>query len=255
MANSEELKGKVAIVTGASRGIGRAIALAFVNSGAKVAIASRNKYGELDEVVKEIKALKKTVLAVPTHLGSNEALENLVAKTKQEFGRIDILVNNAATNPVLAPIIEIDERAWDQVMNINLKGCFLLSQKVAKVMIEQKGGCIINIASIDGFRPPPGLVAYSISKAGVIMLSQGLAKELGQYGIRVIALAPGLIRTKFSEALWSDKGKEAEQIERIAVRRLGKPEEIANVVAFLASDKASYLSGTTVVVDGGKLTY
>ncbi len=179
MANKTGLEGKVAIVTGASRGIGRATALALADGGAKVVIASRNKYGDLDEVAKELKALKKTVLAVPAHLGSNEALTNLIDKTKQEFGRIDILVNNAASNPLLSPLAELEERTWDQIMNINLKGSFLLAQKVAKLMMEQKSGCIVNIASIDGLRPANGLGTYSISKAGVIMLTQALARELG----------------------------------------------------------------------------
>jgi len=250
---NEELKGKVAIITGASRGIGRSIALAFANSGAKLVLASRNKYGDLDEVGNEIRKIGTPVLVVPTHLGKSEDLDNLVAQTQREFGRIDILVNNAATNPVIASLIEIEERTWDHIMNVNLKGSFLLSQKVAKVMIEQREGCIINIASVDGIRPESGFVPYSISKAGLIMLSHGLARELGQYGIRVIAVAPGLIQTRTSQAIWVDDEVRAERIRRTCLGRLGSPEEIANVVLFLASDKASYITGTTIVVDGGKL--
>ncbi len=250
---NEELKGKVAIVTGASRGIGRSIALAFASSGARLVLASRNKYGDLGKVADEIRKIAAPVLVVPTHLGKTEDLDNLVAETQREFGRIDILVNNAATNPVIAPLVEIEERAWDHIMNVNLKGSFLLSQKVAKVMVEQGAGCIINIASVDGIRLEPGFVPYSISKAALIMLSHGLARELGQYGIRVIAVAPGLIRTRSSEAIWGNEEIRTERIKRTCVGRLGTPEEVANVVLFLASDKASYVTGTTIVVDGGKL--
>lgn len=250
---NEELKGKVAIITGASRGIGRSIALAFANNGAKLVLASRNKYGDLDAVRNEIRGIGTSVLVVPTHLGKSADLDNLVAETQREFGRIDILVNNAATNPVIAPLIEIEERTWEHILNVNLKGSFLLSQKAAKVMVEQREGCIINIASVDGIRLEPGFVPYSISKAGLIMLSQGLARELGEYGIRVIAVAPGLIRTRSSEAIWVDEQVRAERIKRTCVGHLGSPEEVANVVLFLASDKASYITGTTIVVDGGKL--
>lgn len=251
--SNEALRGKVAIVTGASRGIGRSIALAFATSGTKLVVASRNKYGDLNKVASEIRGIGTPVLAVPTHLGMSEDLDNLVAETQREFGRIDILVNNAATNPVIASLLEVEERTWDHIMNVNLKGSFLLSQRVAKVMVEQREGCIINIASVDGIRLEPGFVPYSISKAGLIMLSQGLARELGQYGIRVIAVAPGLIQTTSSEAIWTNEEIRTERMNRTCVGRLGSPEEVANVVLFLASDKASYITGTTIVVDGGKL--
>ena len=248
-----ELDGKVAIITGASRGIGRSIALAFAESGARIVLTSRNKHGELDEVANEVRGITESVLSVPAHLGKSEDIERLVAGAKREFGRIDILVNNAASNPAIAPLIETEERTWDHVMNVNLKGCFLLSQRVARVMVDQREGCIINIASVDGIRLEPGFVPYSISKAGLIMLSQGLAKELGQYGIRVIAVAPGLIRTKYSEAIWGDEQIRREREKKTCLGRIGTPDEIANTVLFLASNKASYITGTTIVVDGGKL--
>lgn len=248
-----ELDGRVAIITGASRGIGRSIALAFAESGARIVLTSRNKYGELDEVANEVRGITESVLSVPAHLGKSEDIERLVAGAKREFGRIDILVNNAASNPAIAPLIETEERTWDHVMNVNLKGCFLLSQRVARVMVDQREGCIINIASVDGIRLEPSFVPYSISKAGVIMLSQGLAKELGQYGIRVIAVAPGLIRTKYSEAIWGDEQIRREREKKTCLGRIGTPDEIANTVLFLASDKASYITGTTIVVDGGKM--
>lgn len=248
-----ELDGRVAIITGASRGIGRSIALAFAESGARIVLTSRNKYGELDEVENEVRGITESVLSVPAHLGKSEDIERLVAGAKGEFGRIDILVNNAASNPAIAPLLETEERTWDHVMNVNLKGCFLLSQRVARVMVDQQEGCIINITSVDGIRLEPGFVPYSISKAGVIMLSQGLAKELGPYGIRVIAVAPGLIRTKYSEAIWGDEQIRREREKKTCLGRIGTPDEIANTVLFLASNKASYITGTTIVVDGGKL--
>lgn len=250
---TKELDGKVAIITGASRGIGRSIALTFAENGARLVLASRNKYGELDEVANEVRGISESVLSVPTNLGKTEDIERLVGEAKREFGRIDILVNNAASNPAIGPLIDTEERTWDHVMNVNLKGCFLLSQRVARVMVDQREGCIINIASVDGIRLEPGFVPYSISKAGLIMLSQGFAKELGQYGIRVIAVAPGLVRTKYSEAIWGDEKIRREREKKSCLGRIGTPEEIANVVSFLASEKASYITGTTIVIDGGKL--
>jgi len=248
-----DLDGKVAIITGASRGIGRSIALAFAESGTRLVLASRNKNGELDEVAKEVRDVTKSVLSVPTNLGKIEDIEDLVREAKREFERIDILVNNAASNPAIGPLIDTEERTWDHIMNVNLKGCFLLSQRVARVMVDQREGCIINIASVDGIRLEPGFIPYSISKAGLIMLSHGLARELGTYGIRVIAVAPGLVRTKYSEAIWGDEKIRREREKKSCLGRIGNPDEIANVVLFLASDKASYITGTTIVVDGGKL--
>ena len=142
---TKEFDGKVAIITGASRGIGRSIALTFAENGARIVLASRNKYGELDEVTNEVRGISESVLSVPTNLGKIEDIERLVGEAKREFGRIDILVNNAASNPAIGPLIDTEERTWDHVMNVNLKGCFLLSQGVAKIMVDQREGCIINI--------------------------------------------------------------------------------------------------------------
>jgi len=249
----QEFQDKVVVVTGASRGIGRSIALAFARSGAKLVLASRNKYGDLSEAAEEVRRTGAPVLAVPTHLGKSADLAHLASEAKREYGRVDILVNNAASNPAIAPLMEVDEGMWDHIMNVNLKGCFLLSQRIASIMIEQRQGCIINMASVDGIRLEPGFVPYSISKAGLIMLSQGLARELGQYGIRVVAVAPGLVETKTSEAIWADEKVRDERIKRTCIGRLGTPEEVANLVVFLASEKASYITGTTVIIDGGKL--
>ena len=233
------LEGKVALVTGGSRGIGRATALTFAEAGADVAISSR-KLPDLEEVAEEIKAKGMICLAVASHIAKIEESRTLVEKVKAEFGRIDILVNNAGTNPYGGPLIDAEEWAWDATMNVNLKGPFLLSQLVARVMREQGGGNIINIASAAGIRPS-ALHIYSVTKAGLIMLTQVMAKEWGQYNIRANAIAPGLVKTKFSEVFW--KGSPAE--DRIPV-----PEDIAATALYLVSDASRYVNGETIVIGG-----
>ena len=233
------LENKVALVTGGSRGIGRAIALTFAENGADVVVSSR-KLPELEQVAEEIKATGRKGLAISSHIAKAEESRNLVEKVKGEFGRIDILVNNAGTNPYMGPLIDAEEWAWDVVMNVNLKGPFLLSQMVAKVMQEQGGGNIINIASTAGINPSM-LHMYSVSKAAMIMLTRVMAMEWGKDNIRVNAIAPGLIKTRFSEALW--KGTPAE--DRAAV-----PEDIAGAALYLASDASRFVSGGTIVVSG-----
>lgn len=233
------LENKVALVTGGSRGIGRAIALTFAENGADVVVSSR-KLPELEQVAEEIKATGRKGLAISSHIAKAEESRNLVEKVKGEFGRIDILVNNAGTNPYMGPLIDAEEWAWDVVMNVNLKGPFLLSQMVARVMQEQGGGNIINIASTAGINPSM-LHMYSVSKAAMIMLTRVMAMEWGKDNIRVNAIAPGLIKTRFSEALW--KGTPAE--ERAAV-----PEDIAGAALYLASDASRFVSGGTIVVSG-----
>ncbi|MBI2909357.1 MAG: glucose 1-dehydrogenase [Chloroflexi bacterium] len=245
------LAGRVAIVTGGSRGIGRAIALALAEAGADVVVASR-KLPDLESVAGEITALGRRSLAIAAHMGRSEDIENLVSTVRQEFGRIDILVNNAGTNPVFEPLLKSEERAWDHIMNVNLKGYFLVSQAVARTMITQKKGSIINVASVGGLRPLIGLGIYSVSKAGVIMLTRALAGELGKYNIRVNALAPGVIQTRFSEALWGNPEILRRTVESSALGRIGQPEEIAGAALYLASDASSYVSGQTIVLNGGE---
>ncbi len=245
------LKGKVALVTGGSRGIGRASALAFADAGANVVVASR-KLADLEGVAKEIKAKGVKGLAVASHVAKLDDLKNLVEKVKSEFGRIDILMNNAGTNPYYGPIMDAEEWAWDTTMNVNLKGPFLLSQLIGRVMKEQGGGSIINTSSVDGLRAEK-LGIYSVTKAGLIMLTENMAKEWGQYNIRVNAIAPGIIKTRLSEALWKEPVVGEEAIKRTALLRLGEPEDVAKVALFLASDASSYITGTTIVVDGGEL--
>jgi NAD(P)-dependent dehydrogenase (short-subunit alcohol dehydrogenase family) len=243
------LEGKVALVTGASRGIGQAIALGLARAGADVALASR-KLPELENVADEIRKLGKKSLAVASHIGRMDEIGNLVSKVKDEFGRIDILVNNAATNPTMDAAIDIEERAWDAIMNLNLKGLFFLSQSVARIMREQGGGKIINISSMAGIRPGV-LPVYSISKAGVIMATKVMANEWAKYNIRVNTVAPGAIKTKFSEALYANPEISKTMMSTTPMARLGKPEEIVGAIIYLASDASSYVTGHVLVIDGG----
>jgi NAD(P)-dependent dehydrogenase (short-subunit alcohol dehydrogenase family) len=245
------LEGKVALVTGGSRGIGRAIALNFADAGANVVISSR-KLPELEAVSGELKAKGRRSLAIASHIAKPEDSKNLVQKIQAEFGRIDILVNNAGTNPYVGPLFKAEEWAWDATMNVNLKGPFILGQMVARMMKEQGGGSIINIASVAGLRAS-ALNIYSVTKAGVIMLTKVMAKEWGRYGIRVNAIAPGIIKTKLSETLWKDPVKGEKAAHATSLGRIGVPEEIADVALFLASDASRYVTGDTIIVDGGEL--
>ena len=244
------LEGKVALVTGGSRGIGRAIALSFADAGADVAISSR-KLPDLEEVAEEIRGKGRKSIALACHVAKIEDSKTLVEKVKSEWGRIDILVNNAGTNPYYGPLLDAEEWAWDVTMNVNLKGPFLLSQLVARVMREQGGGSIINIASIAGIIPSQ-LNIYSVTKAGLIMLTKVMAKEWGQYKIRVNAIAPGIVKTRLSEALWQEPAKGEEAARSKALGYIGLPEDIAGAALYLASDASSYLTGETIVVDGGE---
>jgi NAD(P)-dependent dehydrogenase (short-subunit alcohol dehydrogenase family) len=245
------LKGKVALVTGGSRGIGKAIVIGLAKAGADVALASR-KLPDLEEVAKEVKGTGRKSLAVAAHVAKLEEIDNLVKKVKGEFGRIDILVNNAATNPTMDQAIDVEERAWDSIMNLNLKGLFFLSQAVARVMREQGGGKIINVASVAGISPDL-LPIYSISKAGVIMATKVMAQQWAQYNIRVNAIAPGLTKTRFSEALWGNQDILQGAMLGIPLRRVAEPEEMVGAVIFLASDASSYVTGQVIAVDGGAI--
>src|SRR4030042_1421941 len=247
--NEFSLKGKVALVTGGSRGIGRAVAIGLANAGADIALASR-KLPDLEEVAKEIKGSKGKCVAIAAHVGRIDEINNLVDKVKEEFGRIDILVNNAATNPTMDQAIDVDERAWDSIMNLNLKGLFFISQAAARIMREKGGGKIINVASVAGITPDV-LPIYSISKAGVIMATKVMAQQWAQYNIRVNAIAPGLTKTRFSEALWGNQDILQGALLGTPLRRVAEPEEMVGAVVFLASDASSYVTGQVLPEDGG----
>ena len=244
------LPGKVALVTGASRGIGRAIALGLAEAGAGVMICSR-KLPDLEKVADEIRSLGRKSLAVSAHVGRMEEITRLVGTAKEEFGRIDILVNNAGTGPGM-PIMDVDERFWDAVMNLNLKGLVFLSQAVARIMKEYGGGRIINIASMDAFRPELNGGVYAMSKAGVVMATKVMAREWAQYNIRVNAIAPGNVHTRLGDSRWVVAPEcEVEMIKRTPMARIADPEEMASIAIYLASDASSYMTGETVLVDGG----
>ena len=243
------LKDKVAIVTGASRGIGRAIAEVFVREGAKVVICGR-KQETLDAVAREI---GPSVKAVACHIGKMDQIRNLVDSAVRQFGRIDIFVNNAATNIAQGPCLEVDEGQFDKMVEVNLKSAFLLVKLVAPGMCERGSGSIINVASVAGLRPQPDGLLYSMTKAALIMMTQCYARELGPKGVRVNAIAPGLIQTVLSEYYWKDETRKAEIIGRQPLRHLGQPSEVAEVALLLASDRGSFMTGQTLVVDGGAL--
>jgi NAD(P)-dependent dehydrogenase (short-subunit alcohol dehydrogenase family) len=243
------LKDKVALVTGASRGIGEAIAVGLAQAGADLAIASR-KLPDLEKVGEEIKKLGRKCLPVQAHLGKLEEINQFVKRVLEDFGKIDILVNNAATNPTMAQAIDVDERAWDSIMNLNLKGLFFLSQAVAKVMKEKGGGKIINVSSAAGTTPDL-LPLYSISKAGVNMATKVMAQQWAQYNIRVNAIAPGLTKTRFSEALWKNPDILKMAMFKTPLRRPADPVEMVGAIIYLASDASSYVTGQIIGVDGG----
>ncbi len=244
------LEGKVALITGGSRGIGKAIALTFADAGADIAISSR-KQAALDEVAIEIRAKGRRALAVTAHNREPEDLRQLIEKVKAEFGRIDILVNNAATNPIMAALVDTDEKAFDTIMNTNLKGYFLLSQMAARMMIEQGGGNILNISSIGGVTPDKGLGVYCISKAAINMLTRALALELGEYNIRVNALAPGVVQTRFSQPLWSNEPLMQQEMQHMPIKRMAQPEEVAQMALTMVSGASAYITGQIIVMDGG----
>lgn len=242
-----KLKDKVAIVTGASRGIGRAIAEAFAREGASVVICGR-KQEVLDQVAQEIGPQARPVAC---HVGRPEQIQNLVDSTIREFGKIDILVNNAATNIAQEPCLDVDDAKFDKMVDINLKSAFRLIRQVAPGMCNRGSGAIINIASISGLRPQYYGLLYSMTKAALIMMTQSYALELGPKGVRVNAIAPGLIQTVLSEYYWRDEKQLEKVISKQPIQHIGQSAEIAEVAVLLASDGSSYMTGQTIVVDGG----
>jgi dehydrogenase/reductase SDR family protein 4 len=244
------LEGKVALITGASRGIGKAVTLALADAGADVAIASR-KLPDLQKVGDNVRAFGKKCLEVTAHARKPEELANLVEKVMAEYGRIDILVNNAATNPAMGPIVDTDDSVFDRIMETNLKGYFVLSKLVGKVMRDQKSGNIINISSAGGVSPAQGLGPYCISKAGINMLTKAMALEMGPYNVRVNAIAPRIVKTDFSKALWTNEKLMEMEYKLTPLKVVATPEEIAQVALFLASSATNYMTGHVMVINGG----
>ena len=244
------LEGKVAIVTGSSKGIGKSIALGLAQKGAQVVISSREQEA-CDEVVKEFSEEGLKAIGITCHVGEEDQRKNLVDETVNLFGRIDILVNNAAINPVFGPIENVDPVIFDKIMDVNVKAPWALSNLVLPVMQQINSGSIINIASVEALTPGLGLGLYSTSKAAILMLTKNQAKEWGPYGIRVNAICPGLIQTKFSAALWTNEKLLSKVEKTIPSRRMGQPEEMMGMACLLASDAGSYMTGGVYTADGG----
>ncbi|MCB9161030.1 MAG: glucose 1-dehydrogenase [Caldilineaceae bacterium] len=250
--NPFDLTGKVALVTGASRGIGAAVAQAFAQAGAQVVLASR-KQEPLDALAAEIRAAGGTALAVAAHTGDDAAVEALVARAVDECGGVDILVNNAATNPHYGPVLTAEDGHWDKTFDVNVKGYVRMVRACMAPMQARGGGAVINVASIAGIKPETGMGVYAVSKAGVLMLTQVLAVELAPANIRVNAVAPGYVKTKFSSVIWQNPHVYAAVKARIPQGRMAEPEELTGVMLYLASDAASFTTGAVFTVDGGHL--
>ena len=244
--------GKTVIVTGGGRGIGRVIALGFAQAGANVVVCSRTK-AEIDVVVEEIRNKGGKALAVATDLTVHEQLENLVDTTVKEYGRIDILVNNAARS-FLRGLLDLREDGWDKCFNTNVKAVWLLSRLVARKMMEQKSGKIINITTVGAEKAEVGMAAYGCSKAALKHLTRCMAREWAQLGINVNAVAPGFTRTDFSKPIWSNPDVEKLICQAIPKGKIAEPEDVVGAVFFLASAAADYITGDTIYVDGGTMT-
>lgn len=247
-----DLKNKVAIITGASKGIGEACAYEMGKAGAKIVISSRNE-ASLAQVAQRFHDEGITVTFYTCNTGNEDEIRALCEFTVEKFGSIDIVVNNAATNPVFGPIEDTEMRTFDKIIDVNVKGPFLLATLALPYMKASGSGSIINISSVEGTSPSEGLGIYGVSKAALIQLTKSLAMEWGKYNIRVNAICPGLIQTKFSEALWKNEAILKNALRRIPLNRVGQSEEIASLVTFLASDAASYCTGSIINADGGYL--
>jgi NAD(P)-dependent dehydrogenase (short-subunit alcohol dehydrogenase family) len=245
------IEGKVAAITGAARGIGRAIALRFAQAGAKVVVSDR-ELDDVQRVADEIKAAGGDALALQAHVGRSDDLAALVTQTVEAFGRLDVAVNNAGTNPYFGPLLGADEGQVEKTLDVNLKGVFRGCKAVAPQMEKQGGGKIINIASVAGLRPGPGMGIYSISKAAVIMLTQVLGVELGPANIQVNAIAPGVIKTRFSKVVWQKPEVAEPALETLPSSRFGEPEDVASLALYLASPASDFVTGAVFVVDGGQ---
>lgn len=243
-----KLPDRVAIVTGASRGIGKAIALELANEGAKVVVNYNRNAASAEEIVKTLLEAGKEAVALQADVADASQVEKLVQSTVERFGRVDILINNAGvTRDKL--VMRMSEEDWDTVLNTNLKGAFLCSRAVAPIFLRQRSGVIVNISSVIGKVGGPGQANYSASKAGLIGLTKSLAKELGSRNIRVNAIAPGFIETEMTEVLKPEQREAA--LKQIPLARFGDSREVARVAVFLCSDDASYIHGEVITVDGG----
>ncbi|TXH03567.1 MAG: SDR family oxidoreductase [Nevskiaceae bacterium] len=245
-----DLTGRVALITGASRGIGAATARLLAQQGAHVVVSSR-KQEDLDKIAAEIIAAGGKATAIAAHQGESAALKRLVGEIESGLGRLDILVNNAATNPYFGHISDTDMGMVDKTLQVNIKGYFELAALASKLMRKNGGGAIVNIASVNGVKPGLFQGIYSISKAAVINMTQSFAKECAPWKVRVNAVLPGLTETKFASALTKNEQILKPALAQIPLGRVAQPEEIAPAILYLVSDAASYVTGTTLTVDGG----
>ena len=252
MSKLFDLTGKVAIVTGASRGIGEASARLLAEHGATVVITGRRQ-DALDKIVADIAETGGKALGVACHAGNIEHMYALFAEVEKRYGRLDVLMNNAATNPYFGPIEDCPMDAFDKVFEVNIRGYFYMCQKAVKMMKPNGGGSIINVASINAIKPGALQGPYSMSKAAVINMSQSFAKENGKDGIRVNSLCPGLTDTKFASAITQNEDVLKAFLPVLPLGRAAQPDEMAPMVLFLASDASSYVSGSSMIVDGGAL--
>jgi len=248
--NAFSLAGKVALVTGASRGIGRAIGLRLAQAGARVVVSSR-KLENVQRVAGEIEAAGGEALAIQAHVGRTDEVQALVEQTMETLGRIDVAVNNAATNVHIGPLLDASESQWDKILDTNLKSVFRVCKAVAPHMEAQGGGKIINVASVAGLRPLPTTGIYSVSKSAVIALTRVLAAELGRANIQVNAIAPGVVKTRFSQLLWQTEQIAGPLLNSLPLGRFGEPEDVAGLALYLASPASDYVTGAVFVADGG----
>jgi NAD(P)-dependent dehydrogenase (short-subunit alcohol dehydrogenase family) len=248
--NLFDLAGRRALVTGASRGIGLAIAHALGKQGANVVITSRKADG-INAAAEHLKADGVKVQPAVCHQGEAASIRGLFEQIDASGGQLDVVVINAATNPVMGGLVDTDPAAWQKIIDVNLTGALLTAQQAARRMIPRKAGSIIIMTSIAAFDPMPAIAAYSVSKAGLVGLTKALAKELGRYNVRVNGIAPGLVETKFSAALFQNRAAYEQMMADVPLGRHGQPEDIVGSAVFLASDASAYMTGQVLIVDGG----
>ena len=246
-----DMTGKVALITGSTKGIGRAIAEEMARLGAKVVISSR-KAEACEQVASELKAQGYEAIAIPCHVGKKDQLQNLVDKTNEAWGTIDVLVCNAATNPVYGTTAEMTDDAWDKIMDTNVKGTFWLTNMALPQMAEKGEGAVVLLSSIAGIRGNTTIGTYGVSKAAEAALARNLAVEWGPKGIRINSIAPGLIKTDFARALWEDPVRVKRAEDKTPLRRIGDPVDIAGLAVFLSTRASAYITGQVIVADGGE---